>query len=120
MFTGLIIKESLSDLRLWEELQITREEKWDIKNSAPDQPSEWHVAWFEVEDSLVEKFSQKLSEVLHKGKWYVDLTSETEKLIVFPGKTYRYQKGDKLERAKAEQFGLAVGIPKSQLDWKED
>ncbi|MCE9643570.1 MAG: hypothetical protein K8Q97_04665 [Candidatus Andersenbacteria bacterium] len=119
MFRGLIIKESLSDQSFWEQLKITKEETWDIENSTEGQPSVWNVAWFEIKDSGAEIFSKELSKALHVGKWYVDLTSETEKIIVFPNQIYRYKKGDVLERSKAEEFGLGIGIPKSQLDWKE-
>lgn len=119
MFKGLLIKESLKDKSVLNRLVITKEESWDVDDAMPGQPAIWNVAWFEVKDENITEIAQTLSRALEKGKWYLDLTSETEKVVVFPGKVFRYIKGDVQSQLDAKVFGRSIGIPESQLDWKE-
>ena len=38
-------------------------------------------------------------------------------VVVFPGRTFRYAKGDRTGRAAAVEHGRAIGGPEHQLDW---
>ncbi len=118
MFKGLLIKESLKDTSVLNKLVITKEESWDVDNAMSGQPSVWNVAWFEIKNENIEEMGQILSRALENGKWYLDLTSESDKLVVFPGKVFRYKKGDLKSQSDAKAFGRSIGIPENQLDWK--
>jgi hypothetical protein len=43
----------------------------------------------------------------------------TESFIVFPGRGFRYRRGESSGRAEAEAYARSVGIPESQLDWPD-
>lgn len=119
MFHGLLIKESLKDQGILSSLAVTKEDRWDVDNATEGQPSVWNVAWFDVPDENIDTVAQALSAALHSGQWYLDLSSDAEKVVVFPGKVFRYTKGDMRGRTAAQQFGYEIGIPEDQLDWKE-
>jgi len=119
MFKGLLIKESLQDKSVLNHFVITKEDSWNIDNATQGQPAIWNVAWFEVEEKDINEVAQLLSRALENGKWYLDLTSDSEKVVVFPGKVFRYKKGDEQAQSEAKAFGRTLCIPDSQLDWKE-
>lgn len=119
MFHGLLIKESLRDTSILDRLTITKEERWDVENATEGQPAVWNVAWFDVEDDRIDATAQSLSEALENGKWYLDLSSEAEKVVIFPGKVFRYAKGNAAGREDAKAFARSIDIPESQLDWQE-
>jgi hypothetical protein len=37
--------------------------------------------------------------------------------VVFPGRVFRYRRGDEAARAQAQEHGRQLGIPEHQLDW---
>jgi hypothetical protein len=48
-----------------------------------------------------------------------DWNSATEATIVFPGRTFRYSRGDQAGREEATEFGRRCGVPERQLDWTD-
>ena len=118
MFKGLIIQESLKDLGVLELVSITRKETWQVGNAAPGQPLTWTALSFEAEESWAGLIARKVSRAL-KASWYANGSTLTEVFVIFPGKVYRYSKGDKAQREAAQQFGRGLGIPEKQLDWSE-
>lgn len=38
---------------------------------------------------------------------------------LFPGKVFRYPRGDQAGRAEAQAHGRSVGVPEPQLDWTD-
>ena len=51
--------------------------------------------------------------------WYVNFQSPAESFIVFPGKIFRYPRGDAAGRAAAQAHGRQLAIPEPQLDWTD-
>ena len=49
--------------------------------------------------------------------WYVNFQSPAESFIVFPGRIFRYPRGDAAGRAGAQAYGRRLAIPGPQLDW---
>jgi hypothetical protein len=49
--------------------------------------------------------------------WYADFRSPAETFVVYPGRIFRYPRGDHAGRAAAEAHGRQLAIPESQLDW---
>ena len=43
--------------------------------------------------------------------------SPAEDFIVFPGRIFRYPRGDEAARAQAQAYGRQLAIPEPQLDW---
>ena len=119
MFTGVIIRESLRDPAVVNQLKITHEEVENIDNAAEGQSSTWHLLSVEVESEKIVEVTDAISKALKKGKWYVDFSSDTEKVVVFPERVFRYPRGNAERRQQAVQYGRSLAIPESQLEWKE-
>jgi hypothetical protein len=45
--------------------------------------------------------------------------SDIEGTVVFPGKVFRYPRGDQAGREEAKAHGRSVGVPEPQLDWTD-
>jgi hypothetical protein len=118
MFTGLLLKESLSDLTLLDALRITKTETWQVSNAVAWQPATWTAVSFEADDDQADQLSEKMSRAL-KPMWYINGSTDEMVYLVFPGKVFKYHKGDADQRAAAQEFGRLIGVPDSQLDWSE-
>jgi hypothetical protein len=84
------------------------------------QPRIWTFIEFEIPDERASELADALSTALeaHLG-WYCDFRSPTQTYVVFANRVFRYGRGDKAERARAEAYARTVGVPDSQLDWPE-
>jgi hypothetical protein len=60
-----------------------------------------------------------LSEVPLFPSWYANWSSDTEATIVFPGRIFRYSRGDQAGREEAPASGRQSGVPEHQLDWTD-
>jgi hypothetical protein len=123
MFRGRLLAESLrlnTDLVV-PDLRLARIGQHDVSNSAVDtQPTIWTFVDFELPDHRADELASLLAEVLRPdGGWYADYRSETEHVVVFAGKAFRYSKGDRTALQEAQQHGRSVGIPDHQLDWED-
>lgn len=120
MYEGLIIRESLKNERILERLNIIKTEVWDVENATEDQPKQWNVSSFRVEDGNIDEITEYLSKSLQNGKWYVNFSGNAEyTIVVFPDKVFKYKKADIAKRNEAIEFGRKLEIPESQLDWPE-
>ncbi|MCE5344153.1 MAG: hypothetical protein LLF96_11310 [Eubacteriales bacterium] len=113
--TGTLIKESLANDLVLDLVKIEKVEVWKAENHAPDQPKYWTAIIFSTD---ADRFLPELSHCL-KEKWYVDLNSPSEKIIVFAHKVIRYRLGDPSGRQQAIGYCREIGIPESQIDWSE-
>jgi hypothetical protein len=57
------------------------------------------------------------ADVLDQPGWYVNFQSFAESFVVFPGRVFRYPRGDDSGRAQAQAYGRQLAIPEPQLDW---
>jgi hypothetical protein len=80
-----------------------------MNGTSADQPEVWSLLEFQVE--------RVLSRVLDSPGWYADFHDEHEIFVVFPGRVFRYRRGDDAARAEAQEFGRGLAIPAAQLDW---
>jgi hypothetical protein len=85
----------------------------------PDQPSVWTLFHFEADEARAENLGKTLAGALDEPGWYADFFSSTETFIVFPGRVFRYARGDAVGRAAAAEHGRSLNIPEAQLDWPE-
>jgi hypothetical protein len=120
MFHGALILESLrvgthlSDLNL-----VAREiYRFRPEGTTAGQPDTWSVLELEINDEDAPKVARSFADVLSDDPgWYVDFRSPTETFVVFPGRVFRYARGDEVSRAEAQAHGRSIGIPEPQLDW---
>jgi hypothetical protein len=63
------------------------------------------------------ELAQTLSEILDPVGWHANFTSNTETYVIFPGRVFRYKRGDPQHRAETQAHGRTLGIPAHQLEW---
>jgi len=112
---GTIIKESLAEEAILDLVAIEGAEIWKAENHTADQPSYWTAIFFSTE---ADGFINKLSYALKEG-WYVDLSDGAEKVLVFKNRVIRYPLGDAAGKQRAAAYCRKIGVPESQIDWKE-
>ena len=112
---GTLIKESLTDDRVLDLLEIKEVQIWKATNHTPNQPAYWTAIAFSAGP---ECFLAELADSL-RPEWYVDLSSSREKIVVLPHRVIRYPIGDAEGRKSAVEACRLAGIPETQIDWKE-
>jgi hypothetical protein len=119
MIEGTIIMESLRvGTRLADLTLVARKiSRYRPGSLAPGQPEIWTSLDFEAADADAEKLARAFADILDAPGWYANLQSETESFIVFPGRIFRYRRGDEAGRANAQAYGRELDIPEPQLDW---
>lgn len=120
MYDGVLITQSLrpgteSGVRL----VVNKISTFDKTDAAPDQPSRWTLLHFEVDDADVDALAAWCGDSLiaEPSVWYADFKNDSEHLVIFPGKIFRYRIGDHAGRDQAVEYGRALGVPEPQLDW---
>ncbi len=117
MLKGLLLKESLTDLRVLDRFCIAQTETWNVSNAADYQPKVWTAISFEVDDAEADTVIEELSHVLKSPGWYIDARQADRVIVIFPGRVFRYLRGDQSGKAEAQAYAQASGIPISQIDW---
>jgi hypothetical protein len=97
-------------------LQISR---YEVSDAAEYQPPVWTLIEFEAPASAAQALADGLARSLLAPGWYVNWNSDTEATVVYPGKIFRYPRGDAAGRAAAQEHGRSVGVPEPQLDWTD-
>jgi hypothetical protein len=121
VFEGALILESLrvgvaiSDVPL----VVRKISRYAVASATPSQAPVWSVLEFGVEDERAEVLAQTLADALDQPGWYADFHDPREVFVVFPGRVFRYERGDAAARAEAQDFGRELGIPEVQLDWTD-
>jgi hypothetical protein len=119
MFSGALIMESVRVGTRLHDLNLGVREIYRFRpeGTTAAQPGTWTVLEFEVSDDDAPKIAEAFAGVLDESGWYVDFRSPAETFVVFPGRVFRYARGDETGRAEAEAHGRSLGIPEGQLDW---
>jgi len=121
MIKGTLIAESL---RVGSKLAGIPLVVREIRRSAVDgvpayQPGVWTVIEFDADDCDAEVLASDLAVILAEPGWYVNYSSATETFVVYPGRIFRYPRGDPEGRREAQSYGRILGVPEPQLDWSE-
>lgn len=119
MIEGTLIAESLRAGTKLENLKliVRRISRFQAQGTTPDQPGTWTTLDFEADEAEAEDLAQTFAGALDQPGWYVDFRSPAETFVVFPGRTFRYPRGDDTGRAEAQAHGRQLAIPEPQLDW---
>jgi hypothetical protein len=136
MIKGRMIAESLkagADIQM-KELRLVRLGRHDVSTSTlpaderstgdqhgvvAGQPTIWTFVDFEGPNSLADDLAQSLADALESNLgWWADFTiDDSEHVVVFSGRSFRYRIRDEAGRAEAVAWGRATGTPEHQLDW---
>jgi hypothetical protein len=118
---GAILAESLraGTTLAGHDLRMLKVSRYDVADAAEYQPPVWTLIEFEAPASADESLAADLAESLLSPGWYVNWNSGTEATVVFPGRIFRYPRGDSAGRAAAQEHGRSVGVPEPQLDWTD-
>jgi hypothetical protein len=119
MIEGTLIAESLRVGTNLENLELTvrKISRYRAKGTTPDQPGVWTVLDFEAAEAGAAELARAFADVLDEPGWYVNFQSPAESFVVFPGRIFRYPRGDQAGRADAQAYGRRLAIPEPQLDW---
>lgn len=117
MYSGLIIKESLTDECILDSVEIKGVDIWKTDNT----PKYWTAITF---SSNVEEFPEKLSMALAFSSengmiWYVDFQSKEYKYIVLKDTVLKYRHGNNEEKNSVCKRCIELGVKKEQLDWAD-
>jgi hypothetical protein len=121
MIEGTLIAESLRVGTNLENLKLTvhKINRLRLADTTPEEPEIWTLLEFEADEADADNLAQTFADVLDDQPmaWYADFRSPAETFVVFPGRIFRYPRGDHAGRAEAEAYGRQLAIPDSQLDW---
>jgi hypothetical protein len=121
MIEGTLITESLRVGTSLENLELTVRKISKLRpgDTTPEQPEIWTLLEFEAGDADAGELARAFAGALDDQPmaWYADFRSPAETFVVFPGRIFRYQRGDHVGRAEAEAHGRQLAIPETQLDW---
>jgi hypothetical protein len=121
MIEGGLIAESLRVGTRLENLQLTVRKISRIRplDATPGEPEIWTILDFEADEAGADKLAQTFAATLDDQPvaWYADFRTPAETFVVFPGRIFRYARGDRSGRAEAEDYGRQLAIPETQLDW---
>jgi hypothetical protein len=110
---GAILAESLKPGTGFDgrDMRIIRCARNEVTGAADYQPPIWTLIEFEAPASSSDALARELAGSLLSPGWYANWNSGTEATVVFPGKTFRYPRGDQAGRAEAQVHGRSVGVP---------
>jgi hypothetical protein len=119
MLEGTLIAESLCVGTALEDLKLTvrKISRYRAAGTTTGQPEIWTTLDFEAEEAQAEDLARAFANVLDQPGWYVNFESPAENFVVFPGRIFRYPRGDAAGRATAQAHGRQLGIPEPQLAW---
>jgi hypothetical protein len=98
-------------------LTVRKISRYQAQGTTPDQPRIWTTLDFEASEAEADVLTQTFAGTLDQPGWYVDFHSPAESFVIFPGRIFRYPRGDKAGRAEAQDYGRQLAIPEPQLDW---
>lgn len=100
-------------------MRIMRCARYEVSGTADYQPPVWTAIEFEAPTESADALASDFAESLLSPGWYVNWNSDTEATVVFPGKVFRYPRGDAAGRQEAQEHGRCCGVPEPQLDWTD-
>jgi hypothetical protein len=100
-------------------MRIIRCARFEVTSAADYQPPIWTLIEFEAPAGSSDPLASELAGRLLSPGWYANWNSDTEATVVFPGRIFRYPRGDQAGREEVLAYGRSVGVPEPQLDWTD-
>lgn len=110
LYIGLVIKESLDDPSMLDDVTVLGNKVTDEQDPA----DRWHMYTIEVTRPFFEKIATHIKPL----RWYAHFYNEEKMIVIFKDKIFEYAHGDTTSHDAVLQYGLALGIPHEQLDFK--
>jgi hypothetical protein len=116
---GTLIAESLRVGTSLQGLNLTvrKISRYRVPGASANQPGIWTSLDFTADEGQADELARTFADVLEQPGWYVNFESPTESFVMFPGRIFRYPRGDVAARAAAQEYGRQLAIPQPQLDW---
>lgn len=121
-FQGIIIKESLVDSGVLDDLKImeTKIEPVTEKHQTP-WLKQWTKLKVKIPESWAEYYAEKISEVLDADQaWYADFKNEKTHYIIFYGQVFMVNRAELDDYLPVKEYGRGLGIPEYQLDFDKN
>ncbi len=121
-FEGVVIEESLDDTSILKRLKIK-------KTVTERVTEEFHTPWLKKwtlhtvmipekdADSTAKAISRALSDA-HSSNWYADFKNDKFHYIIFKNKTFKIKRDDQKGFDEARRYGISIGIPEHQVNFK--
>ena len=119
MIEGTLLAESLRVGTTLADLNLTvrKISRYRVPGATSDQPGVWTALDFTADEGQADELARAFADALEQPGWYVNFESPTESFVMFPGRIFRYPRGDAAGRAEAQAYGRQLAIPEPQLDW---
>lgn len=119
-YRGVIIEESLEDKSVLKEVKIVSTE---VKKATERHKTPWVKQWtlhtVRVPENKAKHVAERVSKALDsKHSWYADFKNDTLHYIIFRNKVFRVDRQSKEEYDEAKRYGMALGIPEYQVDFR--
>lgn len=121
-FKGVIIKESLADKSITDDLKIisTKIENVSAKHKTP-WINKWTLYTVKITLDEADQIADKLSRALDsEHAWYADFKNNDIHYIIFKNKIFKINRSKKEEYNQATKYGISLGIPDYQLNFSAD
>jgi len=105
LYEGVIIKESLEDPSVLNDLEVISH---DI-----DPLANWDLYKVKARPDCFEPLSKNLK----SDKYYIHFWKKSDVVVIFRNKIFKYNIYDRVTWNKVIEYGLSIGIPISQLDF---
>ena len=103
-YKGTIVKESLTDPAILDELQIVSERV----------AGDWHLYTVMISEADITRIQACLK---WEGGWYTHFWHGDDVVVVFRDKLFHIKYSDQSTWQEAIAYGLSVGVPREQLDF---
>ena len=121
-YKGIVIEESLQNLKILKRLKILTTE---VEQVAESHKTPWLKQWtlhtVEINEDDAQNVADKISAALDsEHDWYADFKNDKYHFVIFRGKIFRVNRNKPEEYEKVEEYGISLGIPDYQLDFSPD
>lgn len=122
-YTGVIIKESLGDASILDDLHIVETK---VEPITPEHKTPWLKQWtlctVEIPEENVEQVATDMSQSFdtEHPDWYADFKNDKNHYIVFANKVFKVDRNNPILYNNAKKYGMSIGIPEYQLDFKPE
>ncbi len=117
-YQGVIIEESLGNKDILDKLKIinTKISPVTEKHQTPSL-KQWTMHTVEIPEADAQVIAEELAEKI-LGRWYADYKNDENHYIIFKNKIFRIDRKSKEQYEEASRYGITLGIPDYQVDFK--
>jgi hypothetical protein len=121
VYTGTIIEESLKNTDVLKKVTITSTlvEPVNERHATP-WLKQWTLHKVEIPEADAAAIADELSYALERDHtaWYADFKNDAHAYIIFPDKVFFIDRTNQAQYDETRQYGLSLGIPEYQVDFK--